>query len=150
MAAGAAALTLAIAGCGGSSSGSSSGLSKAQLASKTDAICSSASAQIKNIQVPGDLTTNRSAAAHYFDQIAPLYEQAILQFRALKPAPSVAAQWDSTVTKFAAVKVLVDDLKAKADSGDRSGIALLNQIRPLTSAANQAANALGATTCGSG
>ena len=149
VAAGAVALTLAIAGCGGSS-GSSNGLSKAQLASKTDAICTSASAKVKNITVPSDLTTNRVAAAHYFDQIAPLYEQAILQFRTLKPASNVSAQWNDTVTKFAAVKVLVDDLKAKADAGDRSGIALLNEIGPLTSAANRAARAIGATTCGSG
>jgi hypothetical protein len=144
-AAGAVALTIAVAACGSSSSG----LSKAQLASKTDTICSKYSAKVKAVSQPADLLTNHVSAARFFGQVAALYDQALGEFRALKPDSSVKAQWEDTVSKFAALDNLVGELKSKAEHADRSGIALLSQIKPLTAAANAAASGIGATTCGS-
>jgi hypothetical protein len=144
-AAGAIVLTLAIAACGSSSSG----LSKSELAAKTNAICSKYSAKVRTVQQPADLLQNHVSAAHFFGQISALYDQALDQFRALKPESSVKAQWNDAVSKFAALDNLVRELKTKAEHADRSGIALLSQIKPLTTAANTAAAGIGATKCGS-
>lgn len=143
--AGAIALMLTIAACGSSSSG----LSKTQLASKTDAICTKYAAKVRAVPQPTDLLQNHVSAARFFGQVSALYDQALGQFRALKPQSSVKAQWNGTVSKFAALDSLVRELKTKAENGDRSGIALLGQIKPLTSAANAAAADIGATKCGS-
>lgn len=135
------------AGCGSSSS--SSGLSKQQLASKTDAICNKYKAKISAVPQPSDILTNHVSAARYFNQIAPLYDQAIVEFNKLKPASNVQAQWSQVVTRFGAVAGLVDQIKTKADNADRSGIALLSQVKPLTDSANSAASSIGATACAS-
>jgi hypothetical protein len=141
------ALTAVVAaGCGSSSS--SSGLSKQQLASKTNSICNKYKTKIAAVQQPSDLLTNHVSAAHYFDQIAPLYDQAIGEFNKLKPASNVQAQWSQVLSRFAALGSLVDQLKTKADNADRTGLALLNQVTPLTSSANAAADSIGATDCG--
>jgi hypothetical protein len=136
-----------VVGCGSSSS--SSGLSKQQLASKTDAICTKYKAKIAAVKQPSDLLTNHTSAAHYFDQIAPLYDQAVGEFTKLKPASNVQAQWSQVLSRFGAVASLVDQLKTKADNADPSGVTLLNQVKPLTDSANTAAANIGATTCGS-
>jgi hypothetical protein len=142
------ALTAVVAvGCGSASS--SSGLSKQQLASKTNAICNKYKAEIGAVQQPSDLLTNDVSAARYFDQIAPLYDRAIAEFNKLKPASSVQAQWSQVLSRFGAVASLVDQIKTKADKGDRTGITLLSEVKPLTDSANAAADNIGATDCAS-
>jgi hypothetical protein len=142
------ALTMAVAaGCG--SSPSSDGLSKQQLASRTNAICDKYKAKIAAVSQPSDLVTNHASAAHYFDQIAPLYHQAIAEFHTLKPASSVQAQWSLVLSRFGAVGNLVDQIKTKADNGDRTGLALLSEVKPVTDSANAAAGSIGATACAS-
>jgi hypothetical protein len=142
------ALTFVLAvGCGSSSS--SSGLSKQQLASKTNAICNKYKAKIGAIKQPSDLLTNHVSAAHYFDQIAPLYDQAIAEFNKLKAASNVQPQWSQVLSRFGAVASLVDQIKTKTDNAARSGIALLSNVKPLTDSANAAADNIGATACAS-
>ena len=139
-------LTVVVAaGCGSSSS--SSGLSKQQLASKTNAICNKYKVKIATVKQPADLLTNHVSAAHYFDQIAPLYDQAIAEFNKLKPASNVQAQWSQVLLRFGALGSLVDQHKVKADSADKTGVALLSQVTPVTNAANAAADSIGATDC---
>jgi transposase len=106
-------------------------------------------AKVRAVPQPADLLQNHASAAHFFGQVAALYDQALGQFRALKPQSSVKAQWADTVSKFAALDTLVREIKAKAENADRSGIALLAKIKPLTAAANAAASGIGATKCGS-
>jgi hypothetical protein len=141
------ALTAVVAAGCGSSSSSSSGLSKQQLASKTNAICNKYKVKIAAVQQPSDLLTNHVSAARYFDQIAPLYDQAVAEFNKLKPASSVQAQWSQVLSRFGALATLVDQLKTKADNADRTGTALLQQVKPLTDSANAAADSIGATDC---
>jgi hypothetical protein len=138
---------IVVAGCGSSSS--SSGLSKQELASKTNAICTKYAAKIATVQQPSDLLTNHVSAARYFDQIAPLYDQATAALNKLKPASNVQGQWSQVVSRFGAVAGIVDQIKTKADNGDRTGIALLSQVKPLTDSANAAADSIGATACAS-
>ncbi len=134
-------------GCGSSSS--SSGLSKQELASNTNAICNKYKEKIAAVKQPSDLLTNHVSAAHYFDQIAPLYDQAVGEFTRLKPASNVQAQWSQVLSRFGAVASLVDQIKTKADSADPSGLTLLNQVKPLTDSANTAAANIGAKDCAS-
>jgi hypothetical protein len=142
------ALTAVVAvGCGSSSS--SIGLSKQQLASRTNAICNKYKAKIAAVPQPSDVLTNHVSAARYFNQIAPLYDQAIGELGKLKPASSVQAQWSQVLSRFGAVANLVDQIKTKADNADRSGLALLSQVKPLTDSANTAADNIGATACAS-
>jgi hypothetical protein len=133
-------------GCGSSSSG---GLSKQQLASKTDAICNKYKKKIAAVKQPSDVLSNHVSAAHYFDQIAPLYDQAIAEFNKLKAASNVQAQWRQVLSRFGALGSLVDQIRAKADKADPGGTALLSGVKPLTDSANAAADSIGATACAS-
>ncbi len=141
------ALTAVVAGCGSSSS--SSGLSKQQLASKANTICNNYKPKVAAVKAPSDVLTNPASAAHYFDQIGPLYDQAVAQLKQLKPASSVQTQWSQMLSQFDAVSSIVDQLKANADKGDRSSTALLSQIVPRSNAADAAASQVGATACAS-
>lgn len=138
---------VAVVGCGSSSS--NSGLSKQELASKTNAICDKYKAKIAAVQQPSDLLTNHASAAHYFDQIAPLYDQAIAEFNKLNPAAAVRAEWRQVLSRFGALVGLVDQIKTKTDNADPAGIALLSDVKPLTDSANAAADSIGATACAS-
>ena len=142
------ALTAVVAaGCGSSSS--SSELSKQQLASRANAICTSFKPKIAAVKTPSDVLTNPTSAARYFDQIAPLYDQAVAELKKLKPASSVQGQWNEMLARFGGVTSLIDRLKANADKGQRSGAGLLSQVVPRANAADAAAGKIGATACGS-
>jgi hypothetical protein len=133
-------------GCGSSSS--SSGLSKQQLASKTNAICNKYKAKIQAVPQPSDISKPGSAA-RYFNQIAPLYDQAVAEFNKLKPAANVQAQWSQVPSRFGALASVVDQITTKANKADPSATALLSQVKPLTDSANAAADSIGATACAS-
>jgi hypothetical protein len=133
---------LAIAGCG--SSGGSSGLSKADLASKTTAICKDSATKIKGITQPSDFATNANAAAGYLDKIDAVYKDAQQKITALKPADSVKSQWSTITSKLGAVVKVVDDVTQKAHNHDQSGLSELQQLDGLTSSLNQATQAIGA------
>lgn len=130
------------AGCG-----SSSGLSKSELAKQVNSICDQYNSKIKAIKQPSDLASNANSAAAFFDQVAPLFDQALAKFKALKPADSVKTQYNDFLGKISSLASLIDQIKAKADAKDKTGVALLPQIQPATTAANSAADSLGATDC---
>jgi len=135
--------TLALTGCGSSSSG----LSKSDLAAKTNTICTNSAASIKAIPQPADLVQNASSAAKYFDKIAAVYDKARSDLDALKPADSVKSQWNTLVSKFHALASIVDSIKTKAENKDRTGLQELTQVGPLTTSLNAATDAIGATAC---
>lgn len=142
------ALTVVVAaGCGSSSS--SSGLNKQQLASKANAICTSFKPKLAAVHAPADILSNQASAAQYFDQIAPLYDQAIGELKKLQPASSVKGQWNQMLARFEAVGSLVDQVRIKADKRAGGEIPLLSQIVPRTNAADAAASQIGATACAS-
>jgi hypothetical protein len=138
------ALTAVVAaGCG------SSGLSKQQLASNANTICDRFKPRVAAVKAPSDVLTNPASAAHYFDQIAPLYGQALDELKKLKPASNVKSQWSQMLSRFGAVASLTDQLKAEADKGQTDGTVLLSQVVPRSNAADAAASQIGATSCGS-
>jgi hypothetical protein len=132
-----------VVGCGSSSSG----LSKQQLASKSVAICEKFNAKVKTVDTPSDLVSNHVAATHYFDQIAPLYDQAIAEFNKLKAAPDVQAQWSQVLSRIAAVGSLLDQVRTKADAGQPIGEAVLSQLQRVKDSAGAAAKSIGANKC---
>ncbi len=138
---------VAAAGCGSSSS--SSGLSKQQLATKANAICSSYKPKIAAVKAPSTTDIQSGQFARYFDQIAPIYDQAIAQLKTLKPAANVQAQWNQMLTQFGAVASLIDQVRTKLDKRQAGATALLAQIVPRTNAADAAAKNIGATACAS-
>jgi hypothetical protein len=132
---------VALAGCGG---GGSSGLSKQELAAKTQAICASSSKKINAIQQPSDFATNPQAAAAYLDKVVVIYKDAANQLKALKPADSVKSQWNSITGQLDKLTALVQDIDQKAHNKDRTGIAELQQVGPLTTSLNNETKAIGA------
>ncbi|MDQ6778876.1 MAG: hypothetical protein M3071_22235 [Actinomycetota bacterium] len=78
---------IALAGCGGSSS--SGGLSRAQLASKANAACTSYNTAANSIPQPSDFTTNPVAAAAYLDKLKALAGSTFVTITGLHPASSV-------------------------------------------------------------
>jgi hypothetical protein len=137
----AAVCAVAVAGCGG---GGSSGLSQKDLAAKTESVCSSSSKKITAIQQPSDFTTNPQAAAAYLDKVLAVYKDAADKLKALKPADSVKSQWNGITGQLDKLITLIDDIDKKAHNKDRSGIAELQQVGPLTTSLNNATKAIGA------
>jgi hypothetical protein len=134
-----------IAGCGSSSSsGGSSGLSKAQLASKTESVCKASADKIRGISQPSDFATNADAAAAYLDKVDAVYKDAQQQLSAVKPADSLKSQWATINSKLGAVVKVVDDVTQKAHKHDKSGLTQLQSLGGLTSSLNQATQAIGA------
>jgi hypothetical protein len=62
----------------------------------------------------------------------------------LKPADSVKSQWDALTGQLNKLVTLVEDIDKKARNKDRSGIAELQQIGPVTTSLNNATKAIGA------
>jgi hypothetical protein len=143
----AAAAAIGVTGCGSSSSGG--GLSRSALASKMNTICTDSATKVKAIQQPADLLTNKNAAGTFFRQISAVYDTALSSFRALKPASDVQADYNTVITRLTSLTGLLHQVEAKAVAGDRSGIAMLSQVKPTTDALNAAAGKIGATGCNS-
>lgn len=140
----AAVVAIAVAGCGGSGG---NGLSRADLARRADSICNTYNPQVTAVRQPKDLATNAASAARFFDAVAPIYDTELIKIKALKPADSAKTAWNDLVSKFEPLVKLVDQIRAKADAKDPSGIALLAQVGPLSGSANAAAKSFGAADC---
>jgi hypothetical protein len=135
---------LAVTGCGGG------GLSKSELARAANAICKRYNSQVQALQIPSSLAQSATAAAAFFDRLAPIFDAEVHRLQALKPADSARADWNAALEKFRRYTRLVDVLKTKADARDAGGVALLAQLGPVSAAANDAALSFGATDCASG
>lgn len=63
------AASMGVAACGGED-----GLSKSELASKADAICTRAEADVRAVKAPAD-PTDLQAAGAYFDKVVPIAQK---------------------------------------------------------------------------
>jgi hypothetical protein len=134
---------LVLSGCGGGSSGLSTG----DLAKKLVSICGTYASQIKAVPQPADVLTNSTSAATFFTRIGALYNKAQGDIDALKPADGAKAQWSKVTTSFHSLVSLINTITTKAQNKDRTGIQLLTQLGPATASLNTAADAIGATGC---
>ncbi len=140
---GTAASVLALAACG-----SSSGLSKSQLAAKVDPICTSLVTQVKTIPVPTDFVQNPAHAATYLGRLITVVENGYNQVSALKPAGSVKAQFDSYSQAIQHELTLLKKAESAAKAKDPSGPQTLNQESQYNSSVVKPdAKALGFTSC---
>jgi hypothetical protein len=131
---------LLLAGCG-SSSGSSSGggsggaLTKAQLASGADAVCTSYIANESKIPVPKNFSSNAVAAAKYLDQLKPLVHQEEAGFEALTPPSSEKADYQKLLTDGKHQIALFDAADAAAHAKDPHGLQDVAAIQSYKKAA---------------
>lgn len=136
---------LVLGGCGGGSSG----LSRAALATKANAICKSVNDKLAALPAPSESEIAvASTAAAYFDKLLPIVTSAQHQVEALKPDNDAKTDWDAFVKAEAASTNLLKTVDAKAHAADRSGLTDLQTKGPKTDdAVNAAAEKIGATTC---
>jgi hypothetical protein len=136
---------LALAGCGSSKS---SGLSKADLAAKVSAVCSSYTKAASAIPQPKDFFTNPLAAAAYLDKLKPLVATQEHAMQSLKPDSSVKPLWDQFLAAGEHTTALFNQADAKAHAKDRSGISDLVQATSYKQrTVNPLARQLGASAC---
>jgi hypothetical protein len=88
-----------------------------------------------------------SAAAGYFDKIAPLTAKETADLAALKPDASVANQWNTFIAAQKSANDLLQKIKAKADAKDASGLQYLRQVPAAGTRVQVAATKSGATIC---
>jgi hypothetical protein len=115
-----AALTLAIAGCGSSSS--SSGLSKSQLAAKVNAACERYTKAALAVPQPSDFSQNPVHAASYLDKILALAQSTFGSLRGLSVQSGIKADYDAFLANEAHQLGLIGNAAAKAHARDRSGL----------------------------
>jgi hypothetical protein len=133
-----------------SGAGASQSLSRAALARKANVLCATAKAKAQSIPAPIDLASNPAAAAAYFDRIFPITDRETRAIKALRAAPAAARDWRAFVAAQVAADQLLVTLKRKADARDPSGLADLQQVRPVGRRVARAARKVGATVCASG
>jgi hypothetical protein len=136
-------LAAGLTACGSSGS---SGLSRSAIDKQASAICSKATKALRAVPQPSDVR-DATAAAAYFDKVAPITDQEIKDLKALKPGKSVSADWKDFVAKAASATALLDTVRQKADAKDASGLKDLQKVNSASTVVNAAATKVGATAC---
>jgi hypothetical protein len=139
----AAACGTALPACGGSSSNT---LSRSELVSKANAICTTAQTAAKAVPQPASIQAAGQAAA-YFDKIGPITDTETTQLQALKPDSSVAPDWNAFISAQQAANTLLQTIRKKADAKDPSGLQDLGKIQGAGQQVASTATKLGATVC---
>lgn len=138
------ALLTTLAAC--ASGTSSSGLNRAELDAKANAICAAANAQSKKIPTPASFN-DQKIAAPYFDKILPISTAATKQLHTLHPDQSVASAWQAFLFQRDAGQSLLETVTRLIDNKDRAGLTELSRGASLSANLDAAANAIGATEC---
>ena len=142
----AAAITLAVAGCGGSG-----GLSKADLDAKVNAICKTDNAQQSKIVVPDDFATNPVTAGKYLGRLQTQKQSTIAALKKLKPGKAVKDDYDKYLADWDHALSLLASAKTKAQAKDRAGLQVVQQLgNYITSTMKPAERSLGFTVCVNG
>ncbi|HEY4095384.1 MAG TPA: hypothetical protein VGM33_07740 [Baekduia sp.] len=147
------ATSVGLTACGSSSSSDTkttsadAGLSKSALIAKVDAICTKAITASQVVEAPASYDDPTVAAA-YFDKIAPITAAETSAIVALQPADDVKADFADFTKAQQAANTLLQTIMKKADSKDPSGLDDLNKVAPAGQAVADAAQKLGAKTCG--
>ena len=137
---------LALASCGSSSD---SGLSKTKLAAKANAICANYNKQAKALKQPSNINDPAQAAA-YFQAAHDLAKKQSDEFGSLKPASDVKTQWNTFIAAYDAGTAYLQQLADAATAKDATkGQTLVAGFPAVSNKVNTAADAFGATTCGS-
>lgn len=135
------ALVFLLAGCGG---GSSTPLTKAEYASKADAICGKYNQQIKSFANPKNL----SDLAKVADKTLPVLDHAIKDISKLEPPTSEKALADQWLTQVRNLENDLQEIRDKAKAGDIQGVqAVVPKATDHNARSNQLAAQLGMSVC---
>lgn len=145
------AATVSLGACGGDDSDSSGGgsgdaLTRAELITKANAICSTAQAKAAAVEAPTSLE-DAAVASAYFDKIAPITDAETKEIAALRPAAEVKTDWDAFVTSQQAANELLKTITRKAKARDASGQQDLAKAQGAGQAVATAATKVGASNC---
>jgi len=142
------ALTIALAlvfllpGCGGG--GSSVRLTKAEYASKADAICGKYNEQIQSFGTPKNL----SDLAKVADKTLPVLDHAIKDISKLRPPASEKALADQWLTQVGNLKHDLREIRDTAKAGNMKGVqAVVPKATDHNAKSNALAGQLGMSVC---
>ena len=142
------ALTIALAlvfllpGCGGG--GSSVRLTKAEYASKADAICGKYNEQIQSFGTPKNL----SDLAKVADKTLPVLDHAIKDISKLRPPASEKALADQWLTQVGNLKHDLREIRDTAKAGNMKGVqAVVPKATDHNAKSNALAAQLGMSVC---
>jgi hypothetical protein len=135
------ALAFLLTGCGGASGKQ---LTKAEYASKADAICGKYNEQITSFANPKNL----SDLAKVADKTLSILDQAISDLSKLEPPASEKALSDQWLTQVRNLKDDLQEIRDKAKADDMPGVqAVVPKATDHNSKANALANQLGMSVC---
>ena len=128
-------------GCGG---GGGTPLTKAEYASKADAICGKYNQQTKSLGSPSNL----AGLAKVADKTLSILDKAIADLKKLKPPASEKATADQWLTQVENLKSDLGEIRDKAKANDTPGVqAVLPKAQDHNSKSNALASRLGMTVC---
>jgi hypothetical protein len=133
---------LLAAGCGGGGSGER--LTRADYASKADAICGKYNQQTKALANP----TNLSDLADVADKTLPILDNALNDLHDLRPPASEQATADEWLAAVEKLKGDLKEIRDKANDNDMKGVqGVVPKATEHNSRANELATQLGMTVC---
>jgi hypothetical protein len=134
-------LVLLLPGCGG---GSGKPLTKAEYASKADAVCGKYNQQITSFANPKSL----SDLAKVADKTLPVLDQAISDLGKLVPPASEKALSDQWLTQVKSLKSDLQEIRDKAKAGNMQGVqAVVPKATDHNAKSNALAGQLGMSVC---
>ncbi|MGZ8692923.1 MAG: hypothetical protein ACXWZY_06810 [Gaiellaceae bacterium] len=134
-------LVLLLPGCGG---GSGKPLTKAEYASKADAVCGKYNQQITSFANPKSL----SDLAKVADKTLPVLDQAISDLGKLVPPASEKALSDQWLTEVKSLKSDLQEIRDKAKAGNMLGVqAVVPKATDHNAKSNALAGQLGMSVC---
>ncbi len=134
-----AAVAIGLTACG------SSGLSRAELLSRSNSICASAQKAASAVPSPSNL----QHAAAYFNQIAPITAKETSELDALRPASSasVSSAWNAFISAQKSANGVLQTIRSSIDARRPLGLQGLRQVSGVGQRVQSAATELGAFTC---
>jgi hypothetical protein len=134
---------LFVSGCGGGGGGSKR-LSRAEYASKADAVCGKYNQQTRALQNP----TSLSELAKVADKTLPILDNAIRDLRKLKPPANEQATVDEWLAGVENLKGDLTEIRDKAKGNDMAGVqAVVPKAQEHNTRSNQLATQLGMSVC---
>jgi hypothetical protein len=120
--------------------------SRAELIEAANAICDKYDKRVDDIDEPTSLRKSEQAQA-YFGELAPIFEAAEIDFRALDPNEDLEDEWTAFVRKTREGRDLTYRIANKATKRDRSYINDLDEYDRLDRESDELARNVGATGC---
>jgi len=135
-------LPVLLAACGGGGQGPR--LTKAEFASKADAICEKYNKQAESLDSPNSLTELADVA----DNTIPILRNAIKEWRKLNPPQSEADTVDDWINSVDDLVGDLEEIRDQADKGSMQGVQkVVPQADQHNRRTNELATQLGMTVC---